>query len=181
MSEDLNMGTGAELEDVPDDVWYGTKVASSPIGEGDDGEDLPPDDEVYVDPRVDPEIGRKLALYDGKNEYFRKSPLFREIDTLTFLQLLFCRGEDDGSLPFEGEWCESYAWWTQHERNIRRPAEFQYIYNGIAQAIYGKRQKAKKNKTFVITSRAERLNEMLQHPFVIMSQYLQKIYYKSTN
>lgn len=169
MSEDLNTGIGMELEDMPDDVWYGTKVVSSPIGEGDDGEDLPPDDEVYVDPRVDPEIGRKLALYDGKNEYLRKSPLFREIDTLMFLHLLFCRGEDDGSLPFEEEWCESYAWWTQHERNTRRPAEFQYIYNGIAQAIYGKRQKEKKNKTFVITSRAERMNEMLQHPFVIIS------------
>ena len=61
-------------------------------------------------------------------------------NTSMFLHLLLCRGEDDGSLPFEEEWCESYAWWTQHEWNAHRPAEFQYIYNGIAQAIYGKRQ-----------------------------------------
>ena len=146
MSEDLNIGVGPDLKDMPDEVWYGTKEVSSPVVDGDDGDDLPPDDAVYVDPRVDPEIGRKLALYDNKNEYLRKNPLFREIDTSMFLHLLFCRGEDDGSLPFEEEWCESYAWWTQHERNAHRPAEFQYIYNGIAQAIYGKRQKEKKNK-----------------------------------
>lgn len=165
----MNMSIGTDVGDMPDDVWYGTKVVSSPVGEGEEVDDLPPDDDVYVDPRVDPEIGRKLALYDGKNEYLRKSPLFREIDTLVFLHLLFCREEDDGSLPFEEEWCESYSWWTQNARNTKRPPEFQYIYNGIAQAIYGKRQKTNKNKTFVITSRAERLNEMLEHPFVIIS------------
>ena len=175
MNEDVSTSNssllGTSLEDMPEDVYYGTVPVSS--GEADDIDDLPPDDaEVepeYVDPRVDPEIGRKMALYDGKNEYLRKCPQFREIDTDMFLHLLFCRGEDDGSLPFEEEWCESYSWWTQHERNAHRPAEYQYIYNGIAQAIYGKRQKDKKNKTFVITSRAERMNEMLQHPFVIMS------------
>lgn len=82
MSEDLNIGVGPNLEDMPDDVWYGTKEVSSPVVDGDDGDDLPPDDAVYVDPRVDPEIGRKLALYDSKNEYLSKNPLFREIDKL---------------------------------------------------------------------------------------------------
>lgn len=181
MNERMNVSVGSGLEDMPDEVWYGT---TSPVGESDpvgvhdgntsgvsddDGtdEDLPSSE--YLDPRVDPELGRKMALYDSKNEYLRSSPDFREIDTYTFLHLLFCRGEDDGSLPFEAEWCESYAWWAQNERNTHRPPEFQYVYNGIAQAIYGKRQKDKKNKTFVITSKAERLNEILEHPFVIMS------------
>ncbi|MDY4732277.1 MAG: hypothetical protein SO294_07510, partial [Prevotella sp.] len=50
----------------------------------------------------------------------------------------------------------------------KKTAEVFYVYNGIAQAIYGKHSK-QKNKTFVITSQATQIYGMLQHPFVIMS------------
>jgi hypothetical protein len=154
----------------------------------DDFEDMP--DFMVDDPRTDtsylPEEGNedmqeekvdeRLQLshdrYDSKNEYLRSSALFREIDTDMFLHLLFCRGDEFEMLPFEEEWCEAYEWWTENNaasRSSKRPANYSYVYNGIAQAIYGKRQKDNKNKTFVITSRAEKMHEILAHPFVIMS------------
>ena len=152
------------VEDMPEDIYLGKDI------EQEEGEQEI-EDSVYADPRVDPDYERKLAVYEGKNEYLRKSGIFREIDTDVFLRILFCRGDME-ELPFEGEWCDSYEWWTEHtekERKVERPAEHSYVYNGIAQAIYGKRQKENKNKTYVITSKAERLGEILKHPFVIMS------------
>lgn len=165
MSEYIDNPSLSDIEDMPDDVYYGTSSGESM------DDDLPLDDgsRVVVDPRVSPEIQRKMEMYDSKNAYLRNSPLFHEIDTDVFLRLIFCRGDDFEMLPFEEEWCEAYEWWTEHERSAKRPAQFSYVYNGIAQAIYGKRQTENKNKTFVITSRAERLHEILQHPFVIMS------------
>lgn len=165
MDEYLDSPSLSDIGDMPDDVFYGTSSVDSEY------DDLPVDDDsrVAVDPRVSPEIQRKMVLYDSKNAYLRNSPFFHEIDTDVFLRLIFCRGDDFEMLPFEEEWCEAYEWWTEHERSAKRPAQFSYVYNGIAQAIYGKRQKENKNKTFVITSRAERLHEILQHPFVIMS------------
>lgn len=147
-----------DVGDMPDEVYYGTSV-----------------EESVDDPRVDEDYLRSVAYYESKNEYLRSNPMFREIDTDAFLHLLFCREHDDTGgmmLPFEEEWCEAYEWWTTTDasgRKEKRPAQYEYVYNGIAQAIYGKRQKENKNKTFVITSGAERLHEMLEHPFVIMS------------
>ena len=105
----MNMSIGTDVGDMPDDVWYGTKVVSSPVGEGEEVDDLPPDDDVYVDPRVDPEIGRKLALYDGKNEYLRKSPLFREIPLCSCTScsagermMAACPSKKSGASPIPG-------------------------------------------------------------------------------
>ena len=159
MSEELK--TYTDNEDMPDEIWYGSEPAED--------DETVSDIDMFIDPREDPDLKRKMELYEGKNEYLRKSPIFREIDTRQFLHIIFCRGEDDGSLPFEEEWCESYEWWTEHARKTKRPPQYQYVYNGIAQAIYGKYQKTQKNKTFLLTSRAERLNEIMEHPFVILS------------
>lgn len=153
------------VDDMPEEIYLGKEVEQEDIEQ--EVEDI-----VYADPRLDPDYERRLAVYEGKNEYLRKHGMFREIDTDVFLRIIFCRGEDMEQLPFEGEWCPSYEWWTEHsekERKSERPAEHSFVYNGIAQAIYGKRQKENKNKTYVITSQAERLHEIIQHPFVIMS------------
>lgn len=176
MVEFFDKSSLSSLEDVgdmPDEVYYGTSVDESV-------DDLPlEDDGVEVgksdDPRVDEDYLRSVAYYESKNAYLRSNPMFREIDTDAFLHLLFSRKNDKTGgelLPFEEEWCEAYEWWTTNDasgRKENRPAKYKYEYNGIAQAIYGKRQKENKNKTFVITSGAERLHEMLEHPFVIMS------------
>lgn len=153
------------VDDMPEEIYLGKEVEQEDI-------EQEVEDSVYADPRLDPDYERRLAVYEGKNEYLRKHGMFREIDTDVFLRIIFCRGEDMEQLPFEGEWCPSYEWWTEHsekERKSERPAEHSFVYNGIAQAIYGKRQKENKNKTYVITSQAERLHEIIQHPFVIMS------------
>jgi len=153
------------VEDMPEDVYLGNEIEQEET-------EYELEETAYVDPRVDPDYEKKLEVYDGKNEYLRKSGMFREMDTSVFLRILFCRGDDMETLPFEEEWCEAYEWWTEHtekERTADRPVEHSFVYNGIAQAIYGKRQTEKKNKTFVITSQAERLGEILTHPFVIMS------------
>lgn len=150
---------------MPEDVYLGNEIEQEET-------EYEVEETAYVDPRLDPDYERKMEVYDGKNEYLRKSGMFREMDTSIFLRILFCRGDDMETLPFEEEWCEAYEWWTEHtekERSAHRPAEHSFVYNGIAQAIYGKRQTEKKNKTFVITSQAERLDEILKHPFVIMS------------
>lgn len=170
MVEDVNTSdlpvTGM-TDDMPDDVYYGTSADLY------SEEDLPLDDGTPVPLSLSDKLSdddlRKLAWYTGKNDYLRHSPLFRELDTDAFLHVLFCRGEECELLPFEEEWCEAYEWWTEHERTATRPAQFKYIYNAIAQAIYGKRQTENKNKTYVITSRAECLTEIKKHPFVIMS------------
>lgn len=170
MVEDVNTSNLADsrmTEDMPDDVYYGTSFELYAE------EDLPLDDGTRVPLSLSSKLSdddlRMLAWYSGKNDYLRHSPLFKELDTDAFLHVLFCRGEECELLPFEEEWCEAYEWWTTHERTATRPAQFKYIYNGIAQAIYGKRQTENKNKTFVLTSRVERLTEIRQHPFVIMS------------
>lgn len=153
------------VDDMPEEIYLGKEVEQEDI-------EQEVEDSVYADPRLDPDYERSLTVYEGKNEYLRKHGMFREIDTDVFLRIIFCRGEDMEQLPFEGEWCPSYEWWTEHsekERKSERPAEHSFVYNGIAQAIYGKRQKENKNKTYVITSQAERLHEIIQHPFVIMS------------
>ena len=159
----LPVSSGMEItEDMPDDVYYGTSSELFPE------EDLPSDEDTTFPLSEDDR--KKLTWYNEKNEFLRNSPLFRELDTDAFLRLIFCRDEYGfEELPFEEEWCEAYDWWTSNERGTKRPAEYGYVYNGIAQAIYGKRQAEKKNKTFVVTSRAEQLNEIKQHPFVIMS------------
>ena len=155
----------SDIEDMPDDVYYGN--SSGEIVD----DDLPLDDGGGVEQVIgfSPEIQRSFEMYEDKNAFLRGSSMFRELDTDTFIRLIFCRGDDFEQLPFEEEWCQAYEWWTEHDRLAKRPAEFSYVYNGIAQAIYGKRQKENKNKTFVITSRAERLHEILDHPFVVMS------------
>lgn len=159
----LPVSSGMEItEDMPDDVYYGTSSELFPE------EDLPSEEDTTFPLSEDDR--KKLTWYKEKNEFLRNSPLFRELDLDAFLRLIFCRDEYGfEELPFEEEWCEAYDWWTSNERGTKRPAEYGYVYNGIAQAIYGKRQAEKKNKTFVVTSRAEQLNEIKQHPFVIMS------------
>ena len=39
---------------------------------------------------------------------------------------------------------EAYEWWTEHPRSAKRPPKYSYVYNGIAQAIYGKHSKQKR-------------------------------------
>ena len=141
--------------DIPDDAWYGTV---SEERQEDSAGDLESD-------VVEQDL---TGWYDQKNDYLRNHPSFRELDTDLFLRLIFCRGDDFEYLPFEEEWCEAYEWWTEHPRSAKRPPKYSYVYNGIAQAIYGKHSK-QKNKTFVITSQATQIYGMLQHPFVIMS------------
>ena len=145
------------LGDMPDDVWYGTAVEHQEEESVDEVEDL--DSELPED---------VTGWYDEKNEYLRSHPYFRELNTDLFLRLIFCRGDEFEYLPFEEEWCEAYEWWTENPRSAKRPPHLPYVYNGIAQAIYGKHSK-QKNKTFVITSNATQIYGMLQHPFVIMS------------
>ena len=160
MNDDLNIRV-SDIEDIPEDIYYGRVSVDSTHEEA--------SDEEYI---------QSLSFYDQqgvewyhqKNEYLMSNPNLREINTLDFLHLVFCRGNDE-MLPFEEQWCEAYDWWTSHPRSAKRPPEHPYVYNGIAQAIYGKRKRAadQKNKTFVITSQVEQLNEILQHPFVIIS------------
>ena len=123
----------------------------------------------------DPHAVRGMQWYEEKNEFLsnvkeRESglPHFRKLDTMSFLHLIFSRGEGDSMLPFEESWCEAYEWWTEHPRSAKRPPEMKYVYNGIAQAIH-KKGSDEKNKSFVITSNAEKLFEIKKHPFVIIS------------
>ena len=169
MSDDFNKeDLTDDIGDIPDYAWYddGSERVEvygdgTPFKEGDDKE--------YIR-SLSYHDQKGLAWYHEKNEYLRSNPHLREINTLDFLHLVFCRGDDE-MLPFEQQWCEAYDWWTSHPRSAKRPPEHPYVYNGIAQAIYGKRKRAadQKNKTFVITSKVEPLNEILQHPFVIIS------------
>ncbi len=155
-------------EDMPESVYLGedsteaeTVEAIADIQE----EEGQKDESAMVDEKV-------MAAYEGKNEFLRNHPDFRELDPRGFLYTVFCRGEQTDILPFEEEWCEAYEWWAKNPRDAKRPPEYSYVYNGIAQAIYGKKRRQKedkKNKTFVLTSDASRLNEILSHPFVIMS------------
>ena len=130
----------SDIEDMPDDVYYGN--SSGEIVD----DDLPLDDGGGVEQVIgfSPEIQRSFEMYEDKNAFLRGSSMFRELDTDTFIRLIFCRGDDFEQLPFEEEWCQAYEWWTEHDRLAKRPAEFSYVYNGIAQAIYGKRQKENK-------------------------------------
>lgn len=156
MDENTYVDLSVEVPgDIPDKDWYGTASEEGP-------EDFAGDLESDV---VEQDL---TGWYDQKNDYLRNHPSFRELDTDLFLRLIFCRGDDFEYLPFEEEWCEAYEWWTEHPRSAKRPPKYSYVYNGIAQAIYGKRSK-QKNKTFVITSQATQIYGMLQHPFVIMS------------
>ena len=160
MNDDLNIRV-SDIEDIPEDVFYG-RVSVDSIQES-------ASDEEYIK-SLSFHDQQGVEWYHQKNEYLRSNPNLREINTLDFLHLVFCRGNDE-MLPFEEQWCEAYDWWTSHPRSAKRPPEHPYVYNGIAQAIYGKRKRAadQKNKTFVITSQVEQLNEILQHPFVIIS------------
>ena len=160
MNDDLNIRV-SDIEDIPEDVFYG-RVSVDSIQES-------ASDEEYIK-SLSFHDQQGVEWYHQKNEYLRSNPHLREINTLDFLHLVFCRGNDE-MLPFEEQWCEAYDWWTSHPRSAKRPPEHPYVYNGIAQAIYGKRKRAadQKNKTFVITSKVEQLNEILQHPFVIIS------------
>ena len=160
MNDDLNIRV-SDIEDIPEDIYYG-RVSVDSIQES-------ASDEEYIK-SLSFHDQQGVEWYHQKNEYLRSKPNLREINTLDFLHLVFCRGNDE-MLPFEEQWCEAYDWWTSHPRSAKRPPEHPYVYNGIAQAIYGKRKRAadQKNKTFVITSQVEQLNEILQHPFVIIS------------
>ena len=160
MNDDLNIRV-SDIEDIPEDVFYG-RVSVDSIQES-------ASDEEYIK-SLSFHDQQGVEWYHQKNEYLRSNPNLREINTLDFLHLVFCRGNDE-MLPFEEQWCEAYDWWTSHPRSAKRPPEHPYVYNGIAQAIYGKRKRTadQKNKTFVITSQVEQLNEILQHPFVIIS------------
>ena len=160
MNDDLNIRV-SDIEDIPEDIFYG-RVSVDSIQES-------ASDEEYIK-SLSFHDQQGVEWYHQKNEYLRSNPNLREINTLDFLHLVFCRGNDE-MLPFEEQWCEAYDWWTSHPRSAKRPPEHPYVYNGIAQAIYGKRKRAadQKNKTFVITSQVEQLNEILQHPFVIIS------------
>lgn len=152
--------TPTEQVDIPDEF----ENPDSP----DYGFEPPASDEVKLDYIEQ----RNLEYYEEKNEYLRNHPDFQELNTDMFLRVLFCRGDNFEELPFEDRWCESYEWWTENDGTARqesRPAKYKYVYNGIAQAIYGKRQKEKPNKTFVITSQADCIPEVLTHPFVLMS------------
>ena len=171
MSEDLNKEyISDDVGDIPDDIWY-SSVDTSDRGEvsGDGTSFQEGDDTEYIN-SLSFTDRQGLEWYHQKNEFMRNCSELREISTTDFLHLLFCR-DDDEMLPFEEQWCEAYDWWARHPRSAKRPPEHPYVYNGIAQAIYGKRKREtdQKNKTFVITSEAEQLNEILQHPFVIMS------------
>jgi|GEM_PF-5820247 len=66
------------VEDMPKDIYLGKEV----------------EDIVYADTCIDSDDERRLAAYDGKNEYMRKICIFREVDTDVFLRILFCRGDD---------------------------------------------------------------------------------------
>ena len=152
LSDDVIVSTSAESSDAPM------------------SEDETEDSSKIFPPKIDEDYLKSVRLYESKNDYLRHSPQFHEIDTDTFLRLIFCRDGYD-RLPFEEEWCDSYDWWVsnnEENRKEKRPARFNYEYNGIAQAIYGKEDE-NKNLTFVITSQAERLHKILRHPFVIMS------------
>ena len=160
MNDDLNIRV-SDIEDIPEDIYYGRVSVDSTHEEA--------SDEEYIQ-SLSFHDQQGVEWYHQKNEYLMSNPNLREINTLDFLHLVFCRGNDE-MLPFEEQWCEAYDWWTSHPRSAKRPPEHPYVYNGIAQAIYGKRKRAadQKNKTFVITSQVEQLNEILQHPFVIIS------------
>ena len=159
MNDDLNIRV-SDIEDIPEDICYGRVSVDSTQ------EDI--SDEEYIK-SLSFHDQQGVEWYHQKNEYLRNHPNLREINTLDFLHLVFCRGNDE-MLPFEEQWCEAYDWWTSHPRSAKRPPEYPYVYNGIAQAIYGKRKRAdQKNKTFVITNKVDQLNEILQHPFVIIS------------
>ena len=169
MAEENNI-ISSIVDDIPDDIWndgkgYG-KVPEI-YGEGTPFKD--DDDREYIK-SLSFHDQKGLEWYHQKNEFMRNCPELREITTTDFLHLLFCRGDDE-MLPFEEQWCEAYEWWISNPRSAKRMPGLPYVYNGIAQAIYGKRKKETdpRNKTFVITSKAEPLNEILQHPFVIMS------------
>lgn len=113
----------------------------------------------------------KLDRYNRKNQFFEsKKTQWLELDTVTFLHLIFNRDtdEDPRLLPFEDTWCEAYDWWIRNKRNAVRPPEYKYVYNGICQAIYGK-DNPEKNKTYILTSNYNKLREILDNPFVIMS------------
>lgn len=161
-------GVSSGVEDMPEDVYLGEDSTEAEIAEA--IEDIQAEEgERGESATVDEKV---MAVYEGKNEFLRNHPDFRELDPRGFLYTVFCRGEQTDILPFEDEWCEAYDWWIKNPRDAKRPPEYSYVYNGIAQAIYGKRRRQKedkKNKTFVLTSEASRLNEVLSHPFVIMS------------
>ena len=171
MNEDLNKDNiSDDVGDIPDDIWYGEEEYDKTIeryGEGTPFQEG--DDKEYIK-SLSFHDQQGLEWYHQKNEFMRSCPELREISTTDFLHLLFCR-DDDEMLPFEEQWCEAYDWWARHPRSAKRPPEHPYVYNGIAQAIYGKRKREadQKNKTFVITNKIEQLNEIMQHPFVIMS------------
>lgn len=119
----------------------------------------------------DKDLQERIKIYHQKNKYFEdRKREWMELDTDTFLHLIFCRDKDEDPtlLPFEKTWCEAYEWWTHHQRESRRPPELSFVYNGICQAIYG-RKKQEKNKTYILTSNYDKLREIMEHPFVIMS------------
>lgn len=170
MKEKKEIDLSIQVEgDIPDYAWYGNGVqVSSSEDENTNDHDDHDDDDDYEDESDDCSVQEDVTgWYQQKNDYLRNNPSFMEIETDIFLRLLFCRGDDFEFLPFEEEWCEAYEWWTENPRDSKRPPKLSYVYNGIAQAIYGK--KDKRNRTFVITSKAEKLYRILQHPFVVMS------------
>lgn len=119
---------------------------------------------------------KQLKIYHEKNLFFEKNDKWQELDTFQFLYLLFRRDIDNKnedailtSLPFEERMCESYEWWLENkDKKAKRPAEYNFVYNGICQAIYGKN--SRKNKTYVLTNLSHyQMGEILENPFVIMS------------
>lgn len=169
MSDENNI-VSSEIDDIPDEIWFAGREYNQVEDTYGEGTPFQDDDDIDYIKSLSFHDQRGLEWYHQKNEYLRGNKNLREINTSDFLHLLFCR-ENDDMLPFEEQWCEAYDWWTSHPRSAKRPPEHPYVYNGIAQAIYGKRKRAadQKNKTFVITSKVEQLNEILQHPFVIIS------------
>ena len=171
MNEYLNKeNMSDDIGDIPDDIWYGEGEYDRNVERYGDGTPFQEGDDKEYIKSLSFHDQQGLEWYHQKNEFMRSCPELREISTTDFLHLLFCR-DDDEMLPFEEQWCEAYDWWARHPRSAKRPPEHPYVYNGIAQAIYGKRKREadQKNKTFVITNKIEQLNEIMQHPFVIMS------------
>ena len=169
MNGDLNI-IKEVVEDLPEDIFPYEGDALKMVDVYGEGTPFQDDDDIDYIKSLSFHDQRGLEWYHQKNEYLRNNPNLREISTTDFLHLVFCR-DDDEMLPFEEQWCEAYDWWARHPRSAKRPPEHPYVYNGIVQAIYGKRKRAadQKNKTFVITSKVEQLNEIMQHPFVIIS------------